>query len=158
MKKTAFLINLKGRAPSAQSLWAKADHNLAEKARDSGNISKRQKVVAELFANLPANEQEVWKLKAKDAKDARSNHNTDQCFDNQIGFGDLLATMLQALSGFGADQIGHAIFSVRYAFRGRDGAVETNEFCTGDTVGGVYFVDYKGGTPAAEEDRWAAYA
>lgn len=74
------LVNMKSRASSAQSLWAKANHELVEQVRDGGDIGKRQKVVAELFAKLPVEEQEMWKSKAFELKEGRLK-NADQCFE-----------------------------------------------------------------------------
>lgn len=71
---------MKGRGPAASTLWARAHPDRVDEELGEGdNIGDRQKVVARLFDNLPAEEKEYWRRKVLEAKEERAG-NPDQCF------------------------------------------------------------------------------
>ncbi|KAL1945896.1 hypothetical protein VTO73DRAFT_1898 [Trametes versicolor] len=157
-KKThPLLARMKGRGPAASTLWARAHPDRVDEELGEGdNIGDRQKVVARLFNNLPAEEKEYWRRKVLEAKEERAG-NPDQCFINQIDIADVLADVMQELNGYGCEQIGAAVFHLQFAVRDIEGKIESKEFTCGHMVDEQPFMEFEGGTPQSESDRWARF-
>lgn len=87
------LANMRGRAPSASRLWARAHRKTVDDALGDGNIGDRQKVVARLFSELPDAKQRHWRRKAAEFKEAKAS-DPDQCYM----YVDLLKSILMLLT------------------------------------------------------------
>ncbi|OJT11266.1 hypothetical protein TRAPUB_12219 [Trametes pubescens] len=157
-KKThPLLARMRSRAPAASALWAKANpKDVDDELEDSDDIGERQKVVARLFSSLPMEEKDIWRWQAQEAKEERTS-NPDQCFINQTDIADVLADVMQELNGYGSEQIGAAVFHLQFAVRDIDGKIESKEFTCGHMVDELPFMEFEGGTPQSESDRWARF-
>ncbi|KAI9070218.1 hypothetical protein FKP32DRAFT_1670542 [Trametes sanguinea] len=156
-KKThPLLASVKSRAPSASALWAKEHRELIEQQLGDGDIGARQKLVATLFAELPDEQQQHWKRQAKELKDARAN-DSDQCYLNQDGLEGVLAEALSSLVGYGPEQVGAAVFFVKFAYRDICGKIMTKEFTAGHLVDGTSFSLFEDGESQSESMRWTRY-
>ena len=75
----AFMKSLKARTPAASAVWARANEHIVRGHVEGPEIGQRQKVVAELFAALPQEEQALWREKAQRASED-IDQDGNQCF------------------------------------------------------------------------------
>ncbi|TFK81874.1 hypothetical protein K466DRAFT_568757 [Polyporus arcularius HHB13444] len=121
---------LRGRAPAASQLWAKANKDKVDEALGEGDIGKRQVIVADLFNALPEEEQEIWYDKVVAIEDARKN-DPDAAFENQKSLSDALYTTLNEFPGFSWDKFGVVGMHLLYVYRDRLNTIKRGQLTAG---------------------------
>ncbi|THH17938.1 hypothetical protein EUX98_g9036 [Antrodiella citrinella] len=154
---------------SAAQLWAETTTELIratlqeEQDRDhfpnSEAVGRRSQIVARLFRDLPEEERKGWETKAVSlSRESESCHSTSKdIYENQEVLSDALCMLLGELVGSGYGQIGEACFSLRAAYKTRDGLIDHFDISIGTTRDLISFNNFKGGPSAEEDDRWCSF-
>ncbi|KAI0359021.1 hypothetical protein OH77DRAFT_1128120 [Trametes cingulata] len=148
-----FMKPIKGRATAASHLWARANADVVNDKLKGSSIGERQRVVADLFKNLPKTERDEWKAKAKLAQEEAEN-NPDQCFENQHYFCGLVGRLLNQFVGFGPEGVGAVIMDLRIAMREQDGSIRLANLTIGKPDGHPAYNEFEGGADVNEQARW----